>query len=503
MALGMRGRRNGCCVNNPPSNEVNTAELSGVAQPDPVVASEHLLHRSLGAADLIMIGVGCTIGAGIFVITGTAAAQHAGPAVLVSFVLAALGCLFAGLCYAEFAAMIPVSGSAYTYAYATMGRFMAWFIGWNLVLEYGVSASTVAVGWSGYFISLLSNFGIAFPAAFANAPVAGAGFSDLHLTGALVNLPAVVLMLSLTALLVVGVRESARFNGAMVLIKTGIVLLIILFGLPYIQAEHLTPFIPPNEGEFGKFGLSGILAASGILFFAYIGFDAVSVAAQEAKNPQRDLPLGILGSLAVCTVLYVLTALVVTGIADYRTLDVPNPVSFAMEKIRPLSWLVLPVNVGAIAGLASVVFVSLYGQSRIFYSMARDGFLWPLFGAVHPRFKTPHRGTIVTGLFGAAIAAIFPIDILADLVSIGTLLAFVVVCIGIMMLRLSAPNAHRPFRTPFVWLVAPAGVVSCGLMMSALSDATWLRLIIWTMLGLGIYFAYGYRHAAPSKWKVV
>ncbi len=477
-------------------------ELSSLAQPDPVVAEEHRLHRTLGLAQLIMIGIGCTIGAGIFVITGTAAAQHAGPAVLISFALAALACLFAGLCYAEFAAMIPVSGSAYTYAYATMGRFVAWFIGWNLVLEYGVSASTVAVGWSGYFVSLLSNFGLSFPAQFASAPLEGTGFSDLHRTGALINLPAVALVLALTALLVSGVRESARFNSAMVLIKTGIVLLVILFGLPHVAAAHLTPFIPPNEGTFGKFGPSGVLAAAGMIFFAYIGFDAVSVAAQEAKNPQRDLPLGILAALGICAVLYILVALVLIGITDYRTLDVPNPVSFAIEKVPGLSWLVVPVNVGAFVGLASVTFVSLYGQSRIFYCMARDGLLWPLFGEVHPKFKTPHRGTVVTGLFAAALAAIFPLDVLADLVSIGTLLAFAVVCLGIMILRRSAPNARRPFRTPWVWFIAPAGVLSCGVLMRSLSDATWIRLGVWTVLGLGIYFGYGIRHALPWKWKV-
>ncbi len=449
-----------------------------------------------------MIGIGCIIGAGIFVIAGTAAALHAGPAVLISFGFAALACLFAGLCYAEFASMIPVSGSAYTYAYATMGRFVAWFIGWNLVLEYGVSASTVAVGWSGYFVSLLSNFGIDFPASLANAPLAGAGPSDMRWTGALINLPATIMVLALTALLVVGMRASAQFNGAMVLIKTAIILLVILFGLPFVQPDNLVPFIPPNEGEFGRFGWSGILAASGMVFFAYIGFDAVSVAAQEAKNPQRDVPLGILGSLAISAALYCLMALVLVGITDYRTLNVPNPVSFAVGEVSSLAWLVLPINIGALIGLASVVFVSLYGQSRIFYCMARDGFLWPLFGQVHPTYRTPHRGTWVTGIIAAILAALFPLDILADLVSIGTLMAFVVVCIGIMMLRLSAPHAPRPFRTPFVWFVAPAGIVTCTALMLSLSTATWIRLAIWTAIGLAIYFAYGYRHAAPSKWKV-
>jgi basic amino acid/polyamine antiporter, APA family len=480
---------------------VSATDLPGLAETDPV-ADEHQLHRALGPLHLIMIGIGCIIGAGIFVIAGTAAAQHAGPAVLISFAFAALACLFAGLCYAEFAAMIPVSGSAYTYAYATMGRFVAWFIGWNLVLEYGVSASTVAVGWSGYFVSLLSNLGIDFPASLANAPLAGAGPSDMRWTGALINLPATILTLALTALLVVGMRSSAQFNGAMVLIKTAIILLVILFGLPFVQPDNLSPFIPPNEGEFGRFGWSGILAASGMVFFAYIGFDAVSVAAQEAKNPQRDVPLGILGSLAIAALLYVLMALVLVGITDYRSLNVPNPVSFAVAEVPALAWLALPINIGALVGLASVVFVSLYGQSRIFYCMARDGFLWPLFGAVHPTFRTPHRGTVVTGIIAAGLSALFPLDILADLVSIGTLLAFVVVCIGIMMLRLSNPNAPRPFRTPWVWVVAPAGVITCTMLMLSLSSATWLRLAVWTVIGLAIYFAYGYRHAAPSKWKV-
>jgi APA family basic amino acid/polyamine antiporter len=449
-----------------------------------------------------MLGIGTIIGAGIFVIAGTAAAEHAGPAVLISFVIAGLGCLFAGLCYAEFASMIPESGSSYTYAYATMGRFMAWFIGWNMVLEYLVSASTVAVGWSGYFLSLLQEFGLGFPAVLANAPLTGTGFDDLHFTGALIDLPAVLLIAGLTVFLVVGVRQSAAFNATMVAIKTGVVLLVILFGLPYVSRANLTPFVPPNAGEWGKFGVSGILAASGMIYFAYIGFESVSVAAQEARNPRRDIPIGILGSLFICTGLYLLMALVLTGVGDWRTLDVPNPVSFAIGKIGALSWLVLPINVAALAGLASVAFVSLYGQSRVFYAMARDGFLWPLFAAVHPAFRTPHRGTIMTGCVAALLAAIFPLDVLADLVSIGTLLAFVIVCVGIMMLRVSAPEAHRAFRTPFVWFVAPAGVVSCGLMMFSLSDATWVRLVLWTAVGLAIYFAYGYRHAAPWKWKV-
>ncbi|HWU26106.1 MAG TPA: amino acid permease, partial [Rhizomicrobium sp.] len=426
-------------------------------QPDPVIAEEHELHRALGPTSLILIGIGSIIGAGIFVIAGTAAAQHAGPGVLLSFAIAGLGCLFAGLCYAEFASIIPQSGSSYTYAYATMGRFMAWFIGWNMVLEYLVSASTVAVGWSGYFVSFLENLGYKFPAAYANAPLTGTELHELHRTGAIGNLPALLLIVFLSVFLVVGVNESARFNALMVLVKTGIVLLVILFGLPYVHFANLHPFIPPNQGSFGKFGVTGILAASGLIFFAYIGFEAVSVAAQETKNPKRDLPIGILGSLGICTALYIGMAIVLLGVADWRTLDVPNPVSFALGKIPALQWLVVPINIAAMAGLASVAFVSLYGQSRIFYAMARDGFLWPVFATVHGRFKTPHLGTIITAAFAAGAAAVFPFDILAELVSVGTLLAFIAVCAGIMILRVTTPDAHRAFRTPFVWFVAPAG----------------------------------------------
>jgi len=475
---------------------------AALTQPDPVVAEEHQLHRSLGPISLTMIGIGCIIGAGIFVITGTVAAQHAGPSVLLSFVIAALGCLFSGLCYAEFAALIPESGSAYTYAYATMGRFIGWFIGWNLVLEYLVSAAGVAVGWSGYFNGLLEGIGIHLPPALMNAPVAGTGPADMHLTGALINLPAVVLIVLLTALLVVGIRESATFNGLMVLLKTAIVVLVIVVGLPFAMPSHLEPFIPPNTGSFGSFGTSGVMMGAGLIFFSYIGFDSVSVAAQEAKNPQRDLPIGILASLLICTVLYMLMAFVLIGISDWRTLDVPAPVSFAVSKIDQLKWLVPYINAGAIIGLASVVFVSLYGQSRIFYAMSRDGFIPKSFAAVHPRFKTPHVGTIITGGFAALLAALFPLDILADLVSIGTLLAFVVVCAGILMLRVQKPEVKRPFRTPLVWFTAPAGILFCGAMAYSLSNATWIRLAIWTAIGVVIFFAYSIRHTQKSKWTV-
>jgi APA family basic amino acid/polyamine antiporter len=388
-----------------------------------------------------------------------------------------------------------------------MGRFMAWFIGWNMVLEYLVSAATVSVGWSGYFVSLLAQFGIHIPAELTNAPLApigGTGLSDLHWTHALMNVPAMALIGFLSIILIVGVRESATFNGLMVLIKTSVVVLVIAFGLSYVHFSNLQPFIPAYQGP-GKFGWSGILAASGMIFFAYIGFEAVSVAATEARNPRRDLPIGILGSLGICTVLYMLMALVLTGITDWRTLDVPNPVSFAVAKIPDLKWLEGPVNVGALVGLASVTFVSLYGQSRVFYSMARDGFLPPAFSAIHPRFRTPHLGTIITGLVAALLAAAFPFDILAELVSVGTLLAFIAVCAGILILRLTAPRANRRFRIPYVWFVAPAGLVICMVMMVSKfisSPDTLTRLVFWTVIGLVIYFVYGVWHAAPSKWKV-
>ncbi|HEX4272916.1 MAG TPA: amino acid permease [Rhizomicrobium sp.] len=473
-----------------------------LTQPNPIVAEEAQLRRALGPVNLIMIGIGSIIGSGIFVYTGTAAAEHAGPAVMLSFVIAGFGCLFAGLCYAEFASMIPESGSAYTYAYATMGRFMAWFIGWNMVLEYLVSAAGVSAGWSGYLVSLLNDFGIHLPMALASAPFAGNGFDNIHTTGAICNIPAVALIGVLTTFLVVGVKESARFNGIMVAIKVAIVIAVIAFGLSFVHMSNLTPFIPPNQGTFGKFGISGILAASSIAFFAYIGFEAVSVAAQEARNPRRDLPIGILGSLGICTVLYMLMALVLTGITDWRTLDVASPVSFAVSKIADLKWLVIPIDLGAVIGLASVVFISLYGQSRVFYSMARDGFLPPAFSAVHPKFQTPHRGTIIIGIFAAILAAIFPFDVLADLVSIGTLAAFIAVCVGILVLRIQAPKARRQFRTPYVWLTAPAGVIICGIMMVSLGWATWARLVIWTAIGIAIFLGYGIKHAAKSKWKV-
>ncbi len=466
------------------------------------IASEesHELHRALGPWQLVSLGIGAIIGAGIFVITGHAAAAYAGPGVVISFVVAGTGCLFAGLCYAEFASMIPVAGSAYTYTYATMGKFLAWIIGWNLVLEYMAAASTVAVGWSGYFVELLSQMGVTIPTQFSSAPIAMTTFRDVTLTGSFVNVPAMAVVAMASTMLVVGIRASARFNAAMVAIKLFVVVLVIGFGLPLIKWTNLTPFIPPNMGTWGQFGWSGVFRATGVIFFAYIGFDAVSVAAQEARNPQRDMPIGILGSLILCTILYILMSFVMTGLAPYMTLNVPHPVFVAINAAGPqLAWLGVLVNVGAVVGLASVVLVLLLGQSRIFYAMSRDGLIPPVYSRIHPQFRTPWLGTIVTGTIAAILAAIVPLGILGELVSIGTLLAFVIVCVSTLVLRRRAPEAVRPFRTPAVWLVAPLGIAMCLFMMAFLPIDTWLRLVVWTIIGLLIFGFYGFKHGKESK----
>ena len=467
-----------------------------------VAAKEaHELHRALGPWQLVALGIGAIIGAGIFVITGQAAATYAGPGIVISFMIAGLGCFFAGLCYAEFASMIPVAGSAYTYTYATMGRFLAWFIGWNLVLEYLAAASTVAVGWSGYFVQLLGQLGITIPRIFSSAPLAMTSLTEVSFTGSVLNLPAMLVIGIATTLLVIGIKASAQFNSVMVAIKLAIVVLVIAFGLPLIMGDNLEPFVPPNTGTWGEFGWSGVFRATGVIFFAYIGFDAVSVAAQEARNPQRDMPIGILGSLLICTVLYILMALTMTGLAPYTSLNVPYPVFVAIDNAGPqLAWLGFLVNVGAVVGLASVVLVLLLGQSRIFYAMSRDGLIPPVYGVCHPVFRTPWIGTMITGAFAAALAGLVPLSILGELVSIGTLLAFAIVCAGILILRIARPDIHRPFRTPAVWFVAPMGMAMCIFMMAFLPFDTWLRLLVWTAIGLVIYFTYSSRNAKPPQW---
>jgi len=458
------------------------------------------LNRTLDARALVLLGIGAIIGTGIFVLTGTAAANHAGPALIVSFLIAGLGCALAGLCYAEFASMIPVSGSAYSYSYATLGEFVAWFIGWNLILEYLFAAATVAVGWSGYVVSLVEQLGMHLPDALTNAPLTkGAGHFEIVRTGALVNLPAVLVIAAITALCYVGIHQSARFNAIVVAIKVTVIVLFIGFGMWVVDGANWQPFIPENTGTFGRFGWSGVVQAAGIIFFAYIGFDAVSTAAQEAKNPQRDMPVGILASLAVCTVLYVAVSAVLTGMVHYSELNTPAPVALALDRHPELSWLAGWIKLGAIAGMTSVMLVMMLGQPRIFYAMSHDGLLPPLFRRVHPKHKTPYVGTLITGSLAALIAGLFPVTILGELVSIGTLLAFTTVCIGVLVLRYTRPDIPRHFKVPAPWFVCIAGALVCTGMMVSLPHDTWVRLAGWTVLGFLIYFLYGFKHSELRK----
>ncbi|MBI5766310.1 MAG: amino acid permease [Verrucomicrobia bacterium] len=473
-------------------------QTKSVEQLQREAAGQHGLRRALSATNLVSLGIGAIIGAGIFVFTGQAAAQYAGPAIALSFVVSGLGCLFAGLCYAEFAAMIPIAGSAYTYAYATLGEFLAWIIGWDLILEYLFTSPSVAVGWSGHFVAFLKEFGIVVPPQLCSAPI---DYVNGHyvLTGAIVNLPAVAIIFVLTLLLVIGIKESANFNNVMVVTKVSVLIFCIAFGAwfviahPDIAKANWTPFIPDNTGKFGEFGWSGILKGAGVIFFAYIGFDAVSTSAQEAKDPQRDMPKGILGSLAVCTVIFITFSFVLTGMAKYTTLNNAAPVVNALQAAGAPTWLRYIVEIAALMGLSSVCLVMLMGQPRIFFSMANDGLLPAVFAKTHPRFQTPYVTQIVTGLLACIIAGVLPLALLGELVNIGTLFAFVIVCAAIIVLRRRRPDLPRPFKTPLVPLIPLLGALVCLAQMVALPGDTWLRLVIWMVIGLAIYFGYS-RH---------
>ena len=466
-------------------------------------AGDTQLKRVLGPIDLTALGIGAIIGTGIFVLTGQAAAAHAGPGIVLSMVLAGIVSALAALCYAEFASAVPVAGSAYTYGYATLGELLAWIIGWDLILEYALGAATVAVGWSGYVVSFLADVGIHIPPHLSNAPGMAVVLADGTATTAIINIPAILISLAATALLVIGIQESARVNAVIVGIKVAVVMLIIGVGGMFISTEYWRPFIPENTGTFGTFGWSGVMRGAGVIFFAYIGFDAVSTAAQEARRPQRDMPIGIFASLIICTVLYVLVSGVMVGLVPYQQLGVPAPMALAVDAARVkatgTAWetiagvMPLIVKLGAIAGLSSTIIVQMMAQPRIFMSMAQDGLLPAWAGRIHPRFQTPHLTTLITGGIVTMASGFTSISVLGELVSIGTLFAFVVVAIGVIVLRRTRPELERPFKTPGVpWLPALSAVASFALMAS-LSAETWIRLVIWMALGLLLYVGYGFR----------
>lgn len=479
---------------------------------------DHVLKRALGPVNLMTLGIGAIIGAGIFVLTGSAASLYAGPAIMLSYVLAGVGCVFAGLCYAEFASLIPIAGSAYTYGYATLGEIVAWIIGWDLILEYAFGAATVGSGWSSTLVAFLQDYGINLPPQICDVPGAKWAFfegrwspintltlSDLQLSTlpmatAKFNLIAFLAILAVTTILIIGIKESANFNTGVVFVKLAAVFTFIavatafLLKHPEVAHQNWRVFMPPNTGEFGSFGWSGVLRGAGVVFFAYIGFDAVSTAAQEAKNPQKDMPIGILGSLTVCTILYIVVCGLLTAMVHYSRLNIGAPVSLAIRETG-VKWGSYVVNAGALAGLSTVMLVMLLGQSRVFYSMANDGLLWKWAGDIHPRFRTPWKSTAIVGVCVAFVAALVPIGDLGQLVSIGTLLAFVIVCGGVWILRVRRPDLVRPFRTPLVPLIPILGMAISLALMSGLKALTWIRLVVWLVIGMVIYFTYGIKHS--------
>ena len=513
----------------PPSlpTRMNIFRRKSVADLQTEAAADQRMQRALGPVALTALGIGAIIGGGIFVLSGKVAAQNAGPAVVLSFVLAGVASVFAALCYSEFASLVPMSGSAYTYGYATLGELLAWIIGWDLVLEYAVGAITVAISWSGYVISLLNTLGIHIPPEIAAAPgthlvlipdavnaalsiptgwqvltdelakrltTGGVNLATLTQGTALINVPAILIVLLISTLLVVGVKESARFNSTIVMIKMAVILIFLVAVVKAVNPANWHPFIPDNTGVREHFGWTGVMTGAGVVFFAYIGFDAVSTAAQEARNPARDLPIGIIGSLLICTILYILVAGTMTGVVSYRLLGVPDPIALVAD-YAGLKWLGGLIKVGALVGLSSVILVMLYGQSRVFWAMAKDGLLPEIVQRVHPTFRTPWITTIVTGIGVAIFAATLKIDVASELCSIGTLLAFVIVCVGVLFLRVNHPELKPRFRTPFVWFAAPAGALSAISLMVALPWPTWVRLIVWFAIGMVIYFAYGVKHS--------
>lgn len=479
-----------------------------------VEGESHGLKRTLGATNLVALGIGAIIGAGLFSITGTAAANNAGPAVTISFVIAAVACAFAGLCYAEFASMIPVAGSAYTYSYATMGEFIAWIIGWDLVLEYAVGAATVAISWSRYFVKFLGYYNIHLDPSMTMSPWTHELLPDGTQIHGMINLPAVFIVVMMSLLLIKGTKESATVNGIIVALKIAVVLIFIGLGWGYINHANYTPYIPPNTGEFGIYGMSGIVRAAGIIFFAYIGFDAVSTAAQEAKNPKRDMPIGILVSLAICTVLYILFGHVMTGVANYTSFkgaDGIAPVAVAIDHMGEMGangviipafpWLNKAIILAILAGYSSVIMVMLMGQTRVFFSMSKDGLLPKIFSDVHAKFRTPWKSNLLFMGFVSLFAAFVPGEVVGEMTSIGTLLAFVLVCTGVIVLRRTQPNLPRAFKTPLVPLIPILGIIACFAMMASLPWDTWLRLIIWLAVGFAIYFGFSAKNSRLRNGK--